>query len=324
MALQGTISGINQIDFGGQGVLTANFTDTETGQTPAGLQYAWRTDAGSFVGATNGPSVTYRADTAQNADQAVTITCEVTLPGNPNPTVSAPSLTAMDQLGITGQLVNMLIDVEKSGGDLFDRNSPTINAGSDTSLTTDISINRIRWSSLNRFILNRSGTGAFRDFWDATARGAYSGYVIINDGTVVELPGAWIPESAGIGSGFMRWEVPSSETTIIDALNAIATGETMVFGIADTDSVGIPDETASADETVNVERNEPPVVSITAPAKINPGDTVPISVTADDPEGRAVTVRCSATGGTIDNPTSLNPNFTASNQSGPVTLTCTA
>ena len=97
MALQGTISGINQIDFGGQGVLTANFTDTETGQTPAGLQYDWRASDGSFIGATNGPSVTYLADPAQNIDQAVTITCEVTLPGNPNPTVSAPSLTAMDR-----------------------------------------------------------------------------------------------------------------------------------------------------------------------------------------------------------------------------------
>ena len=306
MGLQGSITGINQLYFGSQGVLTANFTDTETGQTPAGLQYAWRTDAGSFVGAINGASVTYRADTAQNADQAITITCEVILPGNPNPTVSAPSLTAMTELGITGQLVNMLIDVEKSGGDLFDRNSPTINAGSDTSLTTDISINRIRWSSLNRFILNRSGTGAFRDFWDATARAAYSGYVIINDGTFVELPGAWIPSSAGIGSGFMRWEVADSETTVIDALDSIATGQQMIFGIADTDSIGIPDATASADATVNVRYNAPPNVTITAPQKVNPGVTVPISVTAVDPEGRAVTVQWSATGGAIDTPTAPN------------------
>ena len=130
------------------------------------------------------------------------------------------------------------------------------------------------------------------------------------------MPGSWIQTGSGIGSGYMRLQVPSSETTIIDTLNAIATGETMVFGIADTDSVGIPDETASADETVNVERNAPPVVSITAPQKVNPGDSVPISVTAVDPEGRAVTVQWSATDGTIDNPTSLNPNFTASEPIG--------
>ena len=321
MALQGTISGINQIYFGGQTALTAIFTDTETGQTPAGLQYAWRTDAGSFVGATNGPSVTYRADTTQNADQAVTITCEATIPGNPNPTVSAPSLTAMDQLGITGQLVNMLVTTEVSGTDLFDRTDDTaIATGSDSDLTNDIRINRIRWTSNNRFTLNRAGTGEFRNFWDAAAQLAYSGYVIINDGTVVELSGSWIVR----GGGYMRWDVPSSETAVINAIDSIATGQLFLFGIADTDSIGIPDETASADATVNVERNEPPVVSITAPAKINPGDTVPISVTADDPEGRAVTVQWEATDGTIDNPTALNPNFTASNQSGPVTLTCTA
>ena len=98
MALQGTISGINQIDFGGQGALTANFTDSETGQTPAGLQYAWRTlmRAVSSVRQT-GQALPISRIPAQNADQAVTITCEATIPGNPNPTVSAPSLTAMDR-----------------------------------------------------------------------------------------------------------------------------------------------------------------------------------------------------------------------------------
>ena len=134
--------------------------------------------------------------------------------------------------------------------------------------------------------------------------------------------GDWIP--ATIGNGYVRWEVPSTETTIINALDAIATGHPILLGIADADSVGIPDETASADATVNVRYNAPPNVTITAPQKVNPGVTVPISVTAVDPEGRNVTVQWEATDGTIDNPTSLNPNFTASNQSGPVTLTCTA
>ena len=191
MALQITISGTTQVYYGGQTVVTASVVDSETGQTPAGLQYAWTASDGSFVGATNAPSVTYRADTAQNADQDVTITCEVTLPGNPNPTVSAPSLTAMTELGITGQLVNMLITAELSGTDLFDRtDSTTIDAGSDTNLTSDISIYRLRWSSTNRLTINRaSGGGAFRDFWDAAARGAYSAYFIVSDGTVVEMPG---------------------------------------------------------------------------------------------------------------------------------------
>ena len=52
MALQVDISGITQVYFGGQGVLNAVVTDTETGQTPAGLQYAWTAAEGSFVGAT--------------------------------------------------------------------------------------------------------------------------------------------------------------------------------------------------------------------------------------------------------------------------------
>ena len=79
MALQVTISGTTQIYFGGQTVLTASVVDTETGQTPAGLQYNWNASQGRFVGATNGASVTYHADFTGNTDQPVTITCEVTL-----------------------------------------------------------------------------------------------------------------------------------------------------------------------------------------------------------------------------------------------------
>ena len=323
MALQGTISGINQIYFGGQTALTAIFTDTETGQTPAGLQYAWDASQGRFIGATDGASVTYHADFTGGTDQTVEITCEVTLPGNPNPTVSAPSLTAMTELGITGQLMNMLIDVQINDAELFnDTNTGVLDAGSDAELTSTLIIHRIRWNDSNQLILNRSGGGSFRDYWTATQRQNYSAYIIIHDGTVLELPGDWIPTTIGIG--YVRWEVPSTETTIINALDAIATGHQILLGFADADSIGIPDVTASADATVNVRYNAPPNVTITAPQKVNPGDSVPISVSAVDPEGRTVTVLWSATGGTIDNPTSLTPNFTAPPTSGPVTLTCTA
>ena len=221
MVLQVDISGTTQINFGGQTVLTASVVDTETGQAiTTGLQYTWNASQGSFVGATDSASVTYDADFTGNTDQPVTITCEVTRTGNPNPTVSAPSLTAMTELGITGQLVNMLVTVELSGSDLFDRTDNTaINAGSDTNLSSNISINRLRWgSSSRRLTLNRSGSGAFRDFWDAAARGAYSAYFIVSDGTVGELPGSWILTGSSIGSGYMRLDVPSSETAVINAI----------------------------------------------------------------------------------------------------------
>ena len=325
MALQVTIAGTTQIYFGGQTVLTASVVDTETGQTPAGLQYAWTAAEGSFVGATNGASVTYHADFTGNTDQPVEITCEVTLPGNPNPTVSAPSLTAMDELGITGQLVNMLVTAELSGSELFDRTSSTaIDADSDALIDTDMRVNRLRWTGSSLILNKASGGTQFRNWWNGDRRDAYSAFIIINDGTVVELLGTWIALGSGIGGNFMRWDVPSTETDIRDALDTIATEQLFLFGIADTGSIGLPDVTASADATVNVRYNAPPNVTITAPQKVNPGDTVSVSVTAVDPEGRAVTVRWSTTGGTIDNPTSLTPNFTASNQSGPVTLTCTA
>ena len=326
MALQVDISGITQVYFGGQGVLNAVVTDTETGQAiTTGLQYAWTAANGSFVGATNGASVTYHADFTGNTDQPVEITCKVTLPGNPNPTVSAPSLTAMDELGITGQLVNMLVTAELSGSELFDRTSSTaIDADSDALIDTDMRVNRLRWTGSSLILNKASGGTQFRNWWNGDRRDAYSVFFIINDGTVVELLGTWIALGSGIGGNFMRWDVPSTETDIRDALDTIATEQLFLFGIADTGSIGLPDVTASADATVNVRYNAPPNVTITAPQKVNPGDTVPISVTADDPEGRNVTVQWEATGGTIDNPTLLNPNFTAPATSGPVTLTCTA
>ena len=324
MAFTVEITGITQVYFGGQGVLNAVVTDTDTGQAiTTGLQYAWNASQGSFVGATNGASVTYHADFTGNTDQTVTIACEVTLPGNPNPTVSAPSLTAMDELGITGQLVNMLVTTEVSANDLFDQTDATsIATGSDTELAANLNISRIRWRDFsNQLVLNRTGTGGFSTFWDTAARAAYSVYLIINDGTTVEILGTWITKAGG---GFVNFNVPSTETATIDALDSVASGQSLLLGIADTGSIGLPDETASADATVNVQYNAPPNVTITAPQKVNPGVTVPISVTAVDPEGRAVTVQWEATDGTIDNPTALNPNFTAPNTSGPVTLTCTA
>ena len=325
MALQVDITGTTQIYFGGQTALTASVVDTETGQTPAGLQYDWNASQGRFIGATDGASVTYHADFTGNTDQTVDITCEVTLPGNPNPTVSAPSLTAMTELGITGTLVNMLITAEISGSELFDRTDNTaIHADSDALIDTDMRVNRLRWTGSSLILNKASGGTQFRNWWNGDRRDAYSAFIIINDGTVVELPGTWIALGSGIGGNFMRWDVPSTETDIRDALDTIATEQLFLFGIADTGSIGLPDVTASADATVNVRYNAPPVVSITAPQKVNPGDTVSVSVTAVDPEGRAVTVLWSATGGTIDNPTSLNPNFTAPSGSGPVTLTCTA
>lgn len=324
MALQVRITGLPTGNFhnGMQLALEAEVEDTETGQTPTGLQYRWEASDGSFIGATDGSSATYHADLASNTDQTLTITCEVTLPGNPTPTVSAPSLTAMDELGITGQLVNMLINVDINGVDLFDRtDDAAIVTGSDILLDTDMRLRRLRWNDSNLILNKASGGSAFRDWWDTNNRDAYSAFIIINNGTVVELPGTWI--GSNIGGNFMRWEVPSTETAIINALDSIATGETMVFGIADTDSIGIPDETASADATVNVQENEPPVVSITAAAKINPGATTPISVSAQDPEGRTLTYELETSAGSLDSTTTPNANLTAPNTPGPITVTAT-
>ena len=122
----------------------------------------------------------------------------------------------------------------------------------------------------------------------------------------------------------MRWEVPSAETDIIDALDGVASGQMLLLGIADTGSIGSPDETASAEATVTVQQNDPPIVSITAPARLNPGATGNIDITVQDPESHTTTVKIETTGGTIADPNALSTQITAPNTSGPITITATA
>ena len=324
MALQVTITGTTQVYSGGQTVLTANVTDSAIGQTPTGLQYVWRTTAGSFVGATNGPSVIYLADPAQNADQTVTITCEVTLPGNPNPTVSSATLTSLTDLGVDDVIVNMLIQKSSTAQPLSIANAPL--TGSDDIITTGLRIDRIRWiSGSGRFIVFRSSdsTETQSAFWTPVNVSRYSIYLIGTDGSVFEIPPLWFTDS---NDGRVRWRALTADdiTELNTFITGIADGENMVVGIGTPNSIGTAEVTASADATVNVQRNEPPVVSINAPARLNPGQSTPIEATIEDPENTATTIQWGTTGGTIDNPTARNPNFEAPNTSGPVTLTATA
>ena len=110
MALTVTITGGMNIQQGQQVTLEATVTDSE-GNTPVGtLQYAWSTSRGSFIGTTNEATATYHADFTDSNDVDVVITCDVTRPADADPTVDTASLTAMTELGITGQILNMYIN----------------------------------------------------------------------------------------------------------------------------------------------------------------------------------------------------------------------
>ena len=58
---------------------------------------------------------------------AVVITCDVTRPADADPTVDSASLTAMTELGITGQILNMYIsptdDTVAGISNIYDENS---------------------------------------------------------------------------------------------------------------------------------------------------------------------------------------------------------
>lgn len=287
MALQVTLSGTLNIAHGQQTVLTASVIDTDTGLAPTQLiTYEWETNAGSFVGATDGASVTFLADIAGNTATTAEIACTVRGPEMPA-TVSSATLTSMDDLGITNQLVNILATVEIDSSDLIDQTDPnSIDSGSDTELATNLNIFRFRWSASNRrFLCLRPGGGAsFRNFWDAAARAAYSGYLVFPNGSTYELLGDWI--TLPVGNGSTRWELPSSETALFNALESLQNGDQFVFGIADADSIGVTQETDVESVTINVSPNQPPVVSIDATTRVNPGDVIDIEATVTDPESQ--------------------------------------
>ena len=69
-----------------------------------------RRSQGSFIGATDEATAVYSADFTDASNVDVTITCSVQRTADASPTISSASLTSMNELGITGQILNMLIN----------------------------------------------------------------------------------------------------------------------------------------------------------------------------------------------------------------------
>lgn len=329
MALTVTISGPSDLTHNGQGQFTATVIDTDTNAAPVGtVVYRWSADSGSFVGATDGQSATYHADQADNADASVTITCAVDVWS-----VDAPSLTAMTTLGITGQLVNMFFSAVSDLPELYHAGAAgTLDTNSDADLTDALQIARVRWGfpSARQFLINRLGTSTdpFSGFWDDAAQSAYSAYLILDSGAVFEMPGTWL--GTNVGQGFARWSVPSEEAQLVAALDAIEEDDELLFGIADAGSITTPGDTGSATAALSVTENEAPSITITAPARINPGEDTQIDATITDPEGATYTILWTAedsngdAAGSFDDTAIEDPTFTAPATAGALTLTVTA
>ena len=252
MALSVNISGDTSIDQGGQTTLTAVVMDAEGNTITSGLTYSWSASRGSFDGVINQASAVYDADFTDAMDVDVTITCRVTRAGDASPTVSASSLTALVDLGISGILVNIhATDTDAVAANtnniLFQEGSVgTIEAGSDLDLSATLRIYRVRWdnrSGNSRLILNNNGTGSLNTYFSGNT--AQSIYLIFQDGTYVEIDSS----QYGTGGGsFARWDLTDQAT--IDRFNAWDGTENLLVGIADAGSVGIAADSGSDTETV--------------------------------------------------------------------------
>lgn len=230
MALQVSIRGRTSLNQGQRTTLTAAVNNPDG----LNLMYAWTATRGSFVGATDEASAVFNANYLGEA----VVQCAVTGRGG----ARAASLTAMNALGISGQLVNMFMTTlgavsPNSNNALYqDGSVGTIAAGSDQVLSSDITIWRVRWNnSSNRIVLNNNQSGSLAAYF--TANTDKSLYIIFEDGTYAEFPQSVLVST---GTTWAQWQV--TDSNIIAKLNALTTTSDLVVGIADAGSVNIPSD----------------------------------------------------------------------------------
>lgn len=252
MALPVSLSGTTAINQGAQTTLAATVTDADGNTITSGLTYAWTASRGSFVGSTTGASVVYHADFTDTGDVNVTIRCNVTRAADSSPTISASGLTAMADLGITGQLVNIHATDSNAvsantNNILFQEGSVgTIETGSDLDLAADLHIYRFRWdnrSGNTRFLLNDNGAGSLGNYFSGNT--TQSVYIIFEDGTYFEIGNAQYGSGSG---GFARWDVTDQD--LIDRFNGWDGTENLLIGVADAGSVGIAADSGIGTATV--------------------------------------------------------------------------
>ena len=244
-----TISGTTNINQGQRTTLTAAVEDADGTAITSGLEYAWTASRGRFIGSTTGASVVYEANFTDSSDVGVTISCAVTQPANDSPTSSGPSLTALSEIGITGQLVNMYMTALGAVGSnrnniLWNSSTGTLAAGSDRQIKSDLSIRQLRWANdINRFITNGEGGASIGDYFSGNTN--QSVYIIFEGGTYVEIPSSNL---ASGGTGFAQFNV--TDSAIRTLLNNLQTTSDLTVGIADAGSIGIDADSGTGTATV--------------------------------------------------------------------------
>ena len=169
------------------------------------------------------------------------------------PVSSGPSLTALAEIGVTGILVNMFLTAlgtvaAHTNNVLYNASTGTLDAGSDTQLSSNLNIHQLRWDNgvgVNHFALNSDGTGHLGNFF--TGNSNQSVYLIFANGTYVELTPTDFTNAARSGNTWARWDV--TDATILALLNGLSTTSDLVVGVADAGSIGWAADAGSDTET---------------------------------------------------------------------------
>lgn len=257
MDLRVSISYEQDVEINERITLTATVTHRDTGAvvTDPDLEYSWSLSdtVGELIAPTDEASVEYYANVTDST--SVDVTCSVSLAGDSPPTaVASVTLSALSGLGVDGIVINILFTTALSGDDLYDNSIATpFMAGSDAELAPDLSIGRIRYLSTNRrLLINRTAdsTGTMSSYWDVN-NATKVVYILFDDGTIGEFEPAWYSNS---GMGFVNFVIPDTTETqsLRDKLDAIVSGQTILIGVADTDTIDNEIDTGSETVRVNI------------------------------------------------------------------------
>ena len=361
MAIQVTITGVENIVHNEEITLGTTIIDTDTGEFPEGTvrrQWSVPSSKGRFIGSTTGSQVTYLSDIPGNDATTAEITCTVTVSEeilrDPGRTGSQREANA-EAFGITEVdanftcRVNIITSGERTGQrDCF-------NYAGDRGFTIDdeenITITDLRWPTFDPEFGSSGHNENFveNDIQIITNRidvflileGAFHApdlYIIIPTGQLIPF-GALDNDLYDTSRDNLEHIDPDYPdlNTLIRTLSFRNFGAYNVLNdftedndyiqiiIGSDDAIYETSESGSGSATLNISPNQNPIIVITAPSSVFTGSRTDLSADITDPEDNPIeSIIWTTTLGTLENTTTANPTLFAGNTEGTATITCRA
>ena len=251
------------VETDGSVLLTARVINTDTDEeVTLFVTYVWTFVGTGTMSGQNTAMATYEAEGfgVDDVPATIYITCTATI-SNITPDADTISTMTLNDLGITGIDVNVLVETNIDGDYLYNGDNDSFEPGSDTNFYTTDTLNlyQIQWRELStgsyELVLNRDpldGMTTMRTYWVADGNlSTKAVYIIAPDGTVLEIDDAFASTS-DVTDESITFTIHTADSHEIDTMNRIMDGDRFVLGVADKDTLMGIEATASRTVHVNV------------------------------------------------------------------------